>query len=218
MSDPEQGQRSTVRAGYDRLADAYLAERDGSPPEVPLVVQFLDELDPGARLLDAGCGQGTPVLSRVPTGITAVGVDFSAAQLEHARRRTAAQLVQGDLTALPLAETSIDAITALHSIIHVPTEEHPAVYHEFARVLRPAGRLYLTASSDAGWEGANDDWLGSDTRMEWSFPAIEATRRSLRAAGFQVTRETRIQDTVSDEDDGGDWLHLFAEKQSQDTG
>ena len=213
MTDPEEdergrAQRRAVRDGYDALADDYGEARE---PEAPLVESFLAGLPAGSRVLDAGCGQGTPVLDRLPAGVEGVGVDFSAAQLRRARAATDAPLVRGDLTALPVADAGVDAVTALHSLIHVPTAEQPAVLAEFARVTRPGARLLLTAGTGP-WTGANDDWLGSGARMEWSFPGADATRERLREAGFRVTDEELVPDGLDDEDGGGSWLLVTAEK------
>ncbi|QLG27594.1 class I SAM-dependent methyltransferase [Halorarum halophilum] len=209
--DDERAQRRAVRDGYDALADDYGKSRD--PPEGSLVESFLADLPPGSRLLDAGCGQGTPVLDRLPADIHAVGLDFSGEQLRRAGEVTDAALVRGDLTALPVADACVDAVTALHSLIHVPTDQHQAVFAEFARITRPGARLLLTAGTDA-WAGANDDWLDSGVRMEWSFPDVEATRESLREAGFTVTDERFVPDELAEDDDGG-WLFLTAEKRGE---
>lgn len=200
--------RAAVRDGYDGMAATYARERDDA--EAAVVESFLAGLSPGDRLLDAGCGQGTPVLNRLPDGVEGVGVDLSASMLDLARDRTDAALLRGDLTRLPAAADAVDAVAALHSAIHVPIPEHATAFAEFARVLRPGGRLYLTAATDGeGWSGTNDDWLGSGESMAWSFPGIDRTREQLREAGFRVTDERVLADTVAD-DDGGAWTHLFA--------
>lgn len=201
-------QRAAVRDGYDGMAATYRRERDDA--DAPVVESFLAGLSAGDRLLDAGCGQGTPVLNRLPDRVDSIGVDLSASMLDLARRRTDAPLVRGDLTRLPVAADTVDAVTALHSVIHVPISEHPTVFREFARVLRPGGRLYLTAATgEDGWSGANEDWLGSGELMAWSFPGLDRTRDQLREAGFRVTAERVLDDTVAN-DDGGAWTHLFA--------
>ncbi|ESP88487.1 class I SAM-dependent methyltransferase [Candidatus Halobonum tyrrellensis] len=226
-ADSDRARRRRVRDGYDALADAYGKSRD--PPEAPLVESFLADLSAGSRLLDAGCGQGTPVLDRLPAGVAGVGVDFSVEQLRRARGVTDAALVRGDLTALPVADASVDAVTALHSLIHVPDAQQPAVFAEVARVTRPGARLLVTAGTGP-WTGANDDWLGSGVRMEWSFPGVETTRERLGEAGFRVTDEAYVPDELADDgdgegsedseadedgEDGGGWLFLTAEKRER---
>ena len=51
--------KRTVEAGYDRIADQYLASKD---PEDPATLAALEELAgelaPGAPVLDLGCGPG----------------------------------------------------------------------------------------------------------------------------------------------------------------
>lgn len=211
-TDPEAGrsQRRTVRDGYDALADDYGTSRD--PPEAPLVESFLASLPEGGRLLDVGCGQGRPVLDRLPADVDATGVDFSAEQLRRARGATDAALVRADVTALPVADDAVDAVTALHSLIHVPIEQHPEVVADLARVTRPGARLLLTAGPE-GWSGSNDDWLDGGARMEWSFPGVEATREHLRDAGFRMVGEELVRDELAEEE--GAWLFLTAEKRGE---
>ncbi|WP_313693935.1 class I SAM-dependent methyltransferase [Halorarum halobium] len=212
MTDDDDAQRRTVREGYDALAGDYGKSRD--PPEAPLVESFLDSLPDGSRLLDVGCGQGSPVLDRLPDAVDAAGLDFSIEQLRYAREATDADLLQADMTALPVANDSADALTALHSLIHVPTEQHPAVVREFGRITGPDAKLLLTANSD-GWAGANDDWLGGGARMEWSFPGVEETREQLRAAGFEVVEEELVADELAEGDDDAAWLFLTAQKRGE---
>ncbi|WP_435124778.1 class I SAM-dependent methyltransferase [Halobaculum sp. D14] len=212
MTDDDRRQRAAVRDGYDAMADDYVAEREDDPTDVAVVESFLAGVDAGARVLDVGCGQGSPVLDRMPAGVDGVGLDFSAAQLAHARGRTDAALLRADMTSLPLASDAFDAATALHSVIHVPTAEHPSVFDGLARVLRPGGRLLLTAAvDDEGWAGANDDWLGGGARMEWSFPGRTTTESQLRDAGFRVDAERVVDEGVSDADEDAEWLYLTAE-------
>ncbi|MFC7096664.1 class I SAM-dependent methyltransferase [Halobaculum marinum] len=214
-SDPL-AQRVAVRDGYDdpELAEAYRQQRETHDVAVASHVDDLvAALDAGDRVVDVGCGQGVPVLNRLPSEVEGVGVDLSATMLETARERTDAALVRGDMTRLPVADATAAAVTAVTSTIHVPVAEHPTVYAEFARVLAPGGRLLLTAATgEEGWAGVNPDWLGSGGTMAWSFPGVDQTREHLRAAGFRVTAEHHLDETVSDDDsDGGSWALIVAE-------
>ena len=198
--------KDAVRRGYDELAAAYAADRneDGRGREV--LSQFLRKLPESARVLDAGCGQGTPVLGDLSASATAVGVDISRTQLELAAERVpGAALAQGDMVRLPFRGDAFDAVTAYHSLIHVPAEQHQAVVDEFARVLGDGGRL-LCSEGPEEWSGANSDWLGSGVEMQWHIAGAEATRTHLRNAGFVVESERVVDDSL---DDGNDAQWTF---------
>ncbi|ELZ89255.1 class I SAM-dependent methyltransferase [Haloferax sulfurifontis] len=187
-------QRRAVRDAYDSLADDYLDQRSDDAPAV--LDELADALDSGARVLDAGCGQGTPVTDALAADFDVVGVDFSREQLHLARQDVpAARFAQGDMTALPVRSDSFDAVCAFYSVIHVPIAEHERVFAEFARVLRPGGTLLSTVGGEA-WSGANPDWLDSGVEMRWSFPDIEETYETLDAAGFAVEAEFVVDDEL----------------------
>jgi len=203
--------KRTVRRGYDTLADAYAAERDDDGPEMALLEELLDELSASARVLDAGCGNGEPVLRAVATEAEPVGVDVAREQL----RRTAANVpsaavAQGDMAALPLRDDSVDAIVAFWSLIHVPFAEHAAVAAEFARVTRPGGRALVCEGTDP-WDGTNPDWLDGGAPMEWNMAGAETTREQLRDAGFTVEAARGVPDSLDDDpDETAPWTFLLA--------
>ena len=193
-------ERDAVREGYDALVETYADRRSGDETlGTALLDDLLADLPDDARLLDAGCGQGTPVLARAD--VDAVGLDFSPAQLRLAAANApAAALARGDMAHLPFADDSFDAVTAFHSLIHVPLDDHQRVVDEFARVIRPGGRLLVSEGLEE-WEGRNPDWLGSGAAMEWHFAGPDATRDHLRAAGFTVVDQWAVDDTLADEED-----------------
>jgi len=186
------GLRETVRRGYDALGDRYAVER-GDDDHLGRLLEGLS--DP--RVLDAGCGPGTPGIDAVER---VVGLDLSREQLRLARERQPGARVQGDLGALPFAAGSFDAVVACNSLIHVPVEEHPAVYGEFARVLHPGGRLLLTEGTGP-WSGENPDWLGEGVTMGWDIAGREATLRALEDRGFALLDEWVAGDDTAEDDD-----------------
>lgn len=194
-------ERRAVREAYDEMAqhyyEQYTDEVSGEALVEPVEL-FCEGLDTGDRLLDAGCGAGDPPLARA--GESGVGLDFSSEQLELARESTPAELVQGDMTGLPFATDAFDAVAALYSLIHVPIEDHPTVLAEFARVLRPGGRLLVTEGGTE-WSGSNPDWLDSGTEMRWSMAGPEATREDLRACGFEIQGVWDVPDPTTEDDE-----------------
>jgi SAM-dependent methyltransferase len=111
----------------------------------PLFEAALDALAiaPGCRLLDVGCGSGLALRIAADRGAEVSGLDASAGLLEYASRRVpGAQLVEGELEALPFADDSFDVVTGFNSFQYAATPA--AALAEAARVSTSDGRvLYL---------------------------------------------------------------------------
>lgn len=191
--------KDVIRQGYDELAEVYAAKRSTDDREIAILETFLDSVPGSALILDAGCGQGTPILRRVSETTTTVGLDLSRSQLQIAADAVpSARLVQGDMTQLPFRSNAFDAITAYDSLIHVALNDHQTVLDEFARVLCSGGSLLLSEAPEER-ERTNPDWLDTGVEMRWSMAGAEATREQLRNAGFRVVNEWDAPKTPEDE-------------------
>ncbi|RYU08815.1 class I SAM-dependent methyltransferase [Nocardioides iriomotensis] len=108
---------------------------------------FVDGLvEPGSRILDAGCGTGRVGIRLAELGHTVVGVDVDASMLAVARRE--APLLawhEGDLAHLPepvAADAPYDAVVLAGNVVPLLAEDTlPAVLPGLARLLRPGGLL-----------------------------------------------------------------------------
>jgi demethylmenaquinone methyltransferase / 2-methoxy-6-polyprenyl-1,4-benzoquinol methylase len=101
-------------------------------------------LEPGARVVDLGCGTGDLCRALGRAGLRAVGVDMAAGML--ARAHTSAPLVRADALRLPLGDGSLDgAISgfALRNVVDIA-----ACFREAARVIRPGGRAVFLEVSE----------------------------------------------------------------------
>ncbi len=98
-----------------------------------------DALDrPGARALDICCGTGDLTIALGRGGRALVmGSDFCHPMLVEARRKTAAPLFEADALRLPLADGSLDVITAAFGFRNLA--DYDAGLREMRRVLRPGG-------------------------------------------------------------------------------
>jgi ubiquinone/menaquinone biosynthesis C-methylase UbiE len=108
-------------------------------------------LSAGKTLLDIACGSGGPVLRIAErTGCSVVGVDVheqaitTATSLASQRGLSErAQFQVADATApLPFSDASFDTIVCIDAINHLPNR--PRVLADWARLLKPCGRLLFT--------------------------------------------------------------------------
>ena len=141
--------------------------------EAALVTRLVE---PGARVLDAGCGTGRVAIRLAQLGYDCVGVDLDASML--AQARTAAPdlaWVLADLSELDLPEHGIpaefDLVVAAGNVIPLlaPGTE-PAAVRRLATQLRPGGLLvagfglapsHLPTSSAPVQLAGYDDWCAA---------------------------------------------------------
>ena len=108
-------------------------------------------LQPGARLLDVGCGSGQFALEFAERGALVMGIDLSPDMIrlaqvnaEHLAPPAAVTWAVGSVDQLPLPTGSMDAVHARMVLPFVP--DVPAALREFRRVLRPGGRLLASTA------------------------------------------------------------------------
>lgn len=143
------GSKANIRDSYDRLSQVYFDHVGSEMEHVSVVrsgLQFFAELvGPGAKTLDAGCGPGHITDFLAAQGLSVSGVDISPALIELAKASFPhIDFGTGELAHLPVKDSSHDAIVSRHSLIHTEPERLDAVFSEFARVLVPKGRLFLS--------------------------------------------------------------------------
>jgi len=145
----------------------------------------LGRLQPGARVLDLGCGPGVPALQAIAeAGHAAVGVDVSREQIARARRNApAAEVIHASLLDVDFAQASFDAVVVFYVIDHLPREAHAELLAKIHRWLRPGGWLLITFDT-AEHPGAIGKWLG--VPMFFSQHDPETSERLVREAGFAI--------------------------------
>ena len=182
-----EGYQRLVAAGYDQIADRYLAwSRDFRQRERWLAC-LTDAVPRGGRVLDLGCGAGVPVGRwLVDQGYQVVGIDGSSAQIERARRNVPeADCRVSDMVRFETEPGSFDAVVAFYSITHVPRHSHAALFARIHSWLAPGGLFLasLGAGDSPDWIG---EWLG--TTMYFSHFDAETNLRLLEEAGFVITQ------------------------------
>lgn len=219
--------QGVIVAGDERISAAYSANaefwirivREDLDPfrsrlTDPALLELIGDCS-GRVVLDAGCGEGCLARELVRRGARHVhGVDTCREFVDAARTHpdhspTAATYHLADVADLPLPDESVDLVVAnrLPHGIYEPGRR----FHEFARVLKPAGRLVLLgmhpcfyvsrAERSAAGGPAVDSYFGVRTveqRFEVAgelspvpsvqrFYSLETCFAFLTDAGFAVT-------------------------------
>ncbi|WP_433889868.1 class I SAM-dependent methyltransferase [Streptomyces sp. CA-111067] len=145
---------AVTREGYDGAAELYARrfrdELRGRPVERAVLGAFAEVVraDGAGRVADLGCGPGHVTAHLHATGLEAFGVDGSTAMIALARQSyPELRFDVGSMSALDIADGSLDGVLSRWSVIHTPPPEVPAIFAEFHRVLAPGGHLLIGFSS-----------------------------------------------------------------------
>ncbi|WFR68641.1 class I SAM-dependent methyltransferase [Curtobacterium flaccumfaciens] len=132
-------------------------------------------------MLDAGCGPGHWTAYLREVGHDARGVDQVAGFIEHAKdSHPSAPVAVGNIDALDDPADSYGGVLAWYSLIHHEPETIHRPLEEFARVLRPGGRLlvgFFVADNVEPFDHA------VVTAYQWSSAALG---NEVDAAGFDI--------------------------------
>jgi SAM-dependent methyltransferase len=138
---------------YQRHADTW--NRDRSFSKVLMERPYLDtvtsNLQPGAGVLDLGCGTGEPIARHlIESGYVVTGVDAAPAMIALCRQRfPESTWIEADMRTLALG-CRFDAIIAWDSFFHLDQDEQRAMFPIFQRHVAPGGLLLFTSGPEAG--------------------------------------------------------------------
>ncbi len=196
-----------LRSSYDRVATKYEARfRDellGKARDRELLASFGAAV--GDPIVEIGCGPGQVGVFVRDRGRRVIGLDSSHEMTKLARRRLDGA-VTADMRTLPLRTAAVGGILAFYSLIHLRRPELDAALRGFHRVLRPAGRILLTAHEGQG-EMAVAEFLGEATPFVATLFELTELGDAVRAAGFDVVRAERRDPYPSE----GQTVRLYVE-------
>ena len=105
--------------------------------------RFLDELKPGAFILDFGCGSGRDSRYFLQKGYKVEACDGSEEMVKTATRNAGIPVKQMLFSELDEQE-KYDGIFACASILHVPSTELPDIIGKMKKAVKKGGILYVS--------------------------------------------------------------------------
>jgi len=190
------GQHETVawdriRSSYDTVAAAYARRFDDELTDKPrdrvLLEQFAATVaDP---IVEIGCGPGQVGAFLCARGRRVTGLDLSH-QMTKIASRVLDAAITADMRALPLRQGTVGGVLAFYSIIHVQRPELIGVLEEFRRVLRPGGRVLLSAHEGKG-DVAIASFLDHDVPLAATLFGLDELVEAGEAGGLEIVRAER---------------------------
>jgi SAM-dependent methyltransferase len=113
--------------------------------------EFLDRLQPGARILELGCGGGRDALHMIERGFDVDATDGTSeitAQAEARLGRAVRVMRFDELNSI----AEYDAVIATASLLHVPRAGLPAIVQQIWKALKPGG-WHIASYKGGGVEG-----------------------------------------------------------------
>lgn len=133
------------RISYNAIAEAWDDYRKQSPMN-RCIVEFANLLPEHAKILDIGCGSGSPIdeyLARA--GFEVLGMDIAENMIQKANRLQLqnVRFLVCDFLEFQTDE-KFDAVIAFDSLWHVEESEQPQIYPKVASLLKPNGYFLFT--------------------------------------------------------------------------
>jgi SAM-dependent methyltransferase len=189
-------------------------------PGVNLQARIVEHLVAAGSVtvLDAGCGDGALAVAAAASPLRVIGLDAAAPMVAAARAH--GPVVRGDITALPVAHASVDAIVEVNVLYHL--DQPTIALREARRVLRPGGLFVAgtVARSDSPelapfWQAAPGTFdaedaagivagvFGAVTVDAWDAPLVtlpdrDAVRDYLRARFVPPDEADRLAGAIAE--------------------
>jgi SAM-dependent methyltransferase len=176
---------ATSVAAYSDHADEYASTH--APKMLAAAARFAESLPSPSLILDAGCGPGRDLARFVAHGHVVRGADLNPVFV--AMATAYAPTLHCDLRDLDghFAPASFDGIWASASLVHLLAPDAVVVLSQFARLLRPGGKLFACVKTvgDTGWLDEHD---GRRWYTVWDADAFAG---AIAQAGFSIDRVVR---------------------------
>jgi SAM-dependent methyltransferase len=147
--------------------------------------QLVGPLEPGWKVLDAGCGTGAQLewlRSGHDVEVTAFDVADAAVRFCRATQPDLA-LARASIEQIPFRDATFELVCSADVLQHLPVAVAATAVREVARVLKPGGRFFVRTNAACG---------RSDVREQddWRLYRPERLAAELEAAGLVVERVT----------------------------
>ena len=151
-----------------------------------LYERLLLHIPTNAYILDLGCGSGRDTKAFIERGYRVDAVDGSEELCRLASEYTGIKVICRDFSSIDCDE-KYDAIWACASLLHIPSDQLPALLERLQDALRQGGVFYMSFKY-GDFEGERDDRFFLDMTAERFGHVLEQVQ------GFELAEEWESED------------------------
>ena len=191
---------------YDLIAEWYRGDRSRSIG-VAEALKAVTPLARGSRILDLGCGNGSPITDALVTaGYRVVGLDSSRGMLERFRVNLPnTPAVRGDSRTCPFVDGVFDAAVSWGMLFHLEPRDQATTFAAMSRVLKPGAPFVFTAAEIHDVKADDPGITGTMNGVTFRYYAVKDYRMLIAEHGFELE---------SVYDDPGVSTYYFARRRS----
>jgi SAM-dependent methyltransferase len=192
-----------------KFALTYFEKWRNKIPEEKLLF-FCTLIQPGGRILDAGCGPGHHSVFVANLNYDVIGIDLSKAAIKIAKRNKTSrtEFYHMDMMKVHFGDEFFHGVWSCSSAMHLPRSSLPKLFKEYQRILVKGGVLAVTLPIG---ERQHFDVFG---RFFESFPQTSYIQTILSDEGFEMlTLKSDLSwQTTQNDLRVANWVTFYARK------
>lgn len=175
---------------YNNNAEEFI-ERTFNINVSDTLAQFIQNLTPGAKVLDVGCGSGRDTLTLKSLGYEVTAFDASEELVKLGSQKISHQILHMKIEDMNWKE-EFDGAWAMASLLHLKKDEMPFNLQKIMDSLKPDGIFFMCLKAGQG-EGYDD------SGRFFSYYSIEEVTKLFRDIGYRDIQFFSAEDNLKRE-------------------
>lgn len=183
------------RKAYNKISENYQENYFDNPLLSETFDGWLAQLPAGGHILDAGCGHGHPVITRLlEKGFQVTGSDLSPEMLRRASQRFPQENFSQVATPMIADQARFDGICSFHSMLYLDPIDFLFSIYRLHEALKPDGLIFLYAyDSGPDWRGQPLHHMNGQWMWAWHYGTEEAAGLLEEHSYFKVIDKRKVK-------------------------
>ncbi len=176
--------------------------------------KFLDLLENGSSILDAGCAFGRDTSYIHSLGYKAEGSDLSKPLINRAKKLyPSIDFTVADIRELPYPKNRFDGVWCNATLLHLNDSDMKTALLELLRILKSNGVLCCSLKKGEGEETFVEKFSSNSERY-FNYKTIESFEKLLKEVGYEIISSHYLneRERYGDNKRDLDWLYMYARK------